>query len=132
MGTESKMSSWVTFIGVVLLLLGIYGSVRTVINMYAFDKYPQGGVLALNLSGQPPYYQKETDCSYPTSPVYDSVGKPIPITAEQEKMDAQNKINCLASVKDAREQAKVNDISQSLLFLFLGVGVLVSRRFFFK
>lgn len=126
------MSSWITFIGVILLLLGIYGSVRTVINMYAFEKYPQGGVLSINLSGQPPYYQKESDCSYPPSPMYDAAGKPLPITPEQAKIDAQNKANCLAGVQDAREQAKVNDISQSLLFLFLGVGVLVSHRFFIK
>jgi hypothetical protein len=132
MATESRVNSWITFIGVMLLLLGIYGSVRTVINMYAFDKYPQGGVLSINLSGQPPYFQKETDCNYPPTPSYAPDGKMIPPSAEQAKIDAQNKANCLASVKDTREQAKVNDISQSLLFLFLGIGVLVSRRFFFK
>lgn len=132
MAVESRMSSWMTFIGVVLLLLGVYGSVRTAINIYAFDKYPQGGVLSINLSGQPPYYQKETDCNYPPTPSYAPDGKMIPPSVEQAKIDAQNKANCLASVKDAREQAKINDIAQSALFLFLGLGILVSHRFYFK
>ncbi len=125
--------NWVTFLGIFMLLIGIFAAGRTVINMYLFPtQYPQSGVLAVNIGGQQPYYQRESDCNYPPTPSYDSSGKMAPPSPEQTKIDNQNKSNCLAGVKDTREQTKINDIATSLLFLFVGFGLLVMRRFFFK
>ncbi len=132
MSADSKTNTWITFIGVILLLIGIYASVRTVINLKAFERYPQEGVVSFSFGGQPAYYQREEDCSYPRT-YYDVTGqKTRPPTDEEKEQEKRDQKNCLSSVKDARERAKVNDISQSLLFLFLGVGVLTTRKIFFK
>lgn len=133
MKSESMANTWITFIGVILLLIGIYGTTRTIVNLKVFEKYPQTGVLSLNLGGYgTTYYQREEECTYPrTYYTMDGlkVRPPTPQEKEQEKTDIRN---CLTGVFEARQSAKINDISQSFLFLFLGIGVLVTRRIFFK
>lgn len=130
--SKSKTPMWFTFIGLMLVLLGLYSSARTAVNLFAFEKYPQGGVLSFNIGNMPiPYFQQEKDCNYPRT-YYNNDGR-IRSATPEEKTDEQNqKQQCLDSVKESRNQAKINDISQSLLFLFLGVGVLVTRKVFFK
>ncbi len=123
---------WITFIGLILVLIGLYATARTTINLVAFEKYPQGGVLPTNFSGVPQYFQQERDCNYPQT-YYTADGKTTrPATPEEKENAKTQQQNCLEGVKEGRNQAKINDISQSLLFLFLGAGVLVSRRIFFK
>lgn len=133
MAIESKTNTWITFIGVILVLIGIYGSVRTIVNLKAFERYPQEGVLNFTLGMMQTYYpQREEDCSYPRT-YYEANGQKTRSATDEEKaQEKRDEKNCLTGVKEARERAKVNDISQSLLFLFLGVGVLVSRKIFFK
>lgn len=125
---DSKVASWMTVIGMILLLVGIYASLRLGINLVAFDKYPQEGVISLNFAGAP-YFQKEQDCSYPAVYFEDGTSAERPATEGEMKRDAENQRTCLQSVADARETAKKNDISQALLFLFMGAGLLLSRRF---
>ncbi len=103
--------SWVSFIGLILVLLGIYGSVRTAVNMAVFPKYPTAGVYYFNLLG-----------SYAYTPPPDPNKE---ISAENKEKQVQA---CLAGIQGDRQQAKVNDISQSLLLLFLGVGTLLARK----
>ncbi|MES2224297.1 MAG: hypothetical protein V4469_05205 [Patescibacteria group bacterium] len=143
MEQNKKQNQWMIFIGVILLLAGVYGIARTSINLFAFDKYPQEGVYPAfpffqSTSYAPaPYYGREGDCiaNYSiTYPIYDSTGKIVKQTPE-EKADAQKqqdlqKENCLQGIAEARDRAKINDISQSLLMLFLGAGVLAARRIF--
>lgn len=123
--------TWVTFIGVILVLIGIYASARTIINFGIFDKYPTEGVLTFNFTGTPPYFQREEDCLYPTT-YFTPDGKPRPATKEEKESEKVQQKNCVEGVKESRKKAKVNDVSQSLLFLLLGGGVLVSRRIFFS
>lgn len=152
-----KTNQWILFIGVVLLLFGIYGLARTGINVFAFEKYPQEGVYPpfpfFQASFPPVYYGgREEDCivnniypplGYTTMPdlpelVGDGVSVKRPPTEEEKKaMEKQLKDqqilqqkSCLSGIKEAREKAKVNDLSQSVLFLFLGAGVLIARRIF--
>jgi len=130
--SKSKAPTWITFIGLMLVLVGLYATVRTGINLAAFEKYPQGGVLSFNIGSMPvPYFQQEKDCNYPQT-FYDNSGKIRPASPEEKANVEVQKQQCLDSVKEMRNQAKINDISQSLLFLFLGVGVLVTRKIFFK
>ena len=124
---DSKVSSWVLFIGIMLLLIGIYAAGRTAINLAFFQKYPQGGVLSININGVPPYYQKESDCLYPSTYVDDTKTQEQRMTDEKKQQEI-----CLSNVSDERERAKINDISQSMLFLFLGAGILISKKIFFK
>ena len=127
---KPKAHTWIAFIGSVLLLIGIYAGVRTGMNVALFDKYPQNGVLSINFNGTPPYFQMEKDCSYPQT-YTDKDGKSRPATVEEKNNEQEQKRLCLEGVKEARNNAKVNDISQSLFFLFLGAGILVTRKLFF-
>lgn len=124
---DTKVGSWVLFIGIMLLLIGIYAAGRTAINLVFLDKYPQGGVLSININGAPPYFQKESDCLYPSTYVDDTK------TPEQRKEeDKRQQEICLSNVLEERERTKINDISQAMLFLFLGAGILISKKIFFK
>jgi hypothetical protein len=124
--------NWVTFLGIFMLLIGLFATVRTVVNIYVLPQYPQSGVLAFSLGGTQTYYQRESDCNYPPTLSYGPDGKPSAPSPEQNKIDEQNKANCLAGVKDNREQTKVNDIATAAMFLFVGGGLLFIRRFFFQ
>jgi hypothetical protein len=132
-----------SFIGVVLLLLGLYGAFRTLVNLIAFERYPQEAVFSLS-SFQSDYTQREEDCAttYAYSlPIYyqsDNV-TPRKATAEEAKSDAayaaqqeQNKENCVTGLQEIRKAAMVSDISHSIIFLLLALGVLFHNRIFKK
>lgn len=122
--TEHKFAYFVSVLALIFVLLGIYGSARTVLNFSLFEKYPTGGVLSFNNY----YGEREEDCSYPM-PYFDMEGKPRTATEDEARMAAEQKEVCLTRVAKARETAKVNDISVSLFYLFLGVGIFVGKRY---
>ena len=76
-----------------------------------------------------PYYQRASVCTQ-TQPYYGQDGNIRQPNAEEQKQQNMTQENCLKGVTDAQQQAKVNDIGASAFFLFLGLGVLFSRRFF--
>ncbi len=121
---ENKLSYFVSVLALIFLLLGIYGSVRTALNFYLFEKYPSGGVLSFNNY----YGEREEDCAYPMT-YYSIEGQTRPATADEEKMAGEQKELCLSRVAKSRETAKVNDISVSLFYLFLGAGIFVGKRY---
>ncbi len=122
---ENKFSYFVGVLALVFLLLGVFGAVRTVINLYLFEKYPNGGVLSFNNN----YMQREEDCqSYPMT-YFDDKGQARPATVDENKMADEQKQICLSSVAKSREDAKVNDISISLFCLFLGAGIFIGKRY---
>lgn len=124
---KSKAPAWITFAGVVLFLVGLYLAGRTAVNFLLFTRYPTSGVFPIN-TGSPVSYQKEEDCDFSYYPQ-----NPDRLLTDEEfakEQMAQNEL-CLASVREGRNQAKANDISQSLFFLFLGAGILASRKTFF-
>lgn len=122
--TSKKPNRWIDVLALLLLLLGIYMGIRTTINLVAFDKYPSTGILTFSFSG-PPYSPREQDCYYPVYGPGEGNSKKL---EELKKEEALNRKFCLEGVKEARESTKVNDISQSLLFLFLGIGLFTARR----
>lgn len=153
---NSSAYSWLTFLGILFLLIGIFASFRTVFNMVAFDKYPQMGVLPVSIFPEDSFYPREADCNYPapyqaldtqpmtiesepvsgsstTTPDDKTVAvssnevEPQQKTFEQKQMEA-----CLANIEESRKTTKVNDISKSLFFLFVGAGLLISRRKLFS
>lgn len=125
------MSSFVSFLAVLFLLLGVYVGLRTGLNILTMKKYPTVGVLSGVNPFFPPYVQREEDCYYPT-PYFSLDGKSRPPTPEEKKMEEDQKKRCIDSVQAARDLAKTNDINTSVLFLFLGAGLLVSKRFILK
>ena len=132
-----KERTWVNVIAFILLLLGIYGTVRTAINIVAFDKYPFGGVfpsIPISFGNyqnmQPAYTQKEIDCMYlPTYYSPDGMTLREPNAIELANTQEQQK-NCLESVKESRNSAKIKDISQSLPLLFMGLAIPSYRKIF--
>ena len=129
---HATVRSWIIFISVVLILLGTYGLLRTVINTLVFEKYPTSGVIHLEILSQAPTYNaRESDCYYypqAQPPSYDSNGNPIfPQEDPNTKLQQEN---CIKGQAEDRYFAKVNDISKSALFLFLGIGLLLSLKYF--
>lgn len=122
--------AWVTFIGLLLLLIGLYASGRTLVNLLLFAKYPTYGVLSLNFSGIASYGPNEEDCLRAQN-FFDPSGQTRPASNEEKSRQNQDQETCLSSVREARRASKVNDIAQTVLFLFLGLGTLFSRKFFF-
>lgn len=128
---NSSQHTWIAFVSVVLLLLGIYGSARTLINLYAYEKYPPQGVFSMPFMGGPYYGPNENDCLMMPPPIGDPTL--VGMSAQEKKDYAQNmKDSCLLSAKQARDNAKTSDVSQSMLFLFMGAGILVAKKFFFS
>ncbi len=133
------------FIGVLLLLVGLYGTLKTVVNLVVFERYPLNGVYEIPFSAPDPYgtTQREQDCEFNYSyiPVsyYDADGYIRGASeterAADETYKAQQEINkqtCIEGVKEARKESMVNDISQSLIFLLLAMGMLTFGRVFRK
>lgn len=131
--TSKTVSPWILLIGLILLITGLYGAGRSVVNMTMFDKYPTTGVYSFSFFNgcqQPVYQQREQDCLYPlTYYKTDGITLREPTEGELQRDTAQQQI-CVGGVTEARDAAKVNDISQSLLYLVLGAGILVSRKLF--
>lgn len=124
---ENKFSYFVGVLALVFLLLGVFGSVRTLTNVYLFEKYPNGGVLSFNNN----FMQREEDCqSYSgTMSYFDDKGQTRPATEDEKKMADEQRQICLSSVAKSRETAKVNDISISLFCLFLGAGIFIGKKY---
>lgn len=122
---ENKLSYSVSVLALVFLLLGGFCAARTLVNIRFFEKYPNNGVLSFSNN----YMQREEDCtSYPMQ-YFDSKGETRPATADEKKMSEDQKQICLSSVAKSRENAKINDISISLFYLFLGTGIFVGKKF---
>lgn len=132
---EHKANVWVTLIGLLLFLVGIFGSVRTVINLTVFDKYPTNGVISLTFFPSYPG-PREEDClmmsNYPLYPSVDGVKLSESEKKEMKKQQNDQQKSCLSGVIATREQTKVNDISASLLSLFLGGAILSLRKKLFS
>lgn len=130
--SQKKVNPWISLIGLLLLLVGVYMSVRTVVNLAFFDKYPTGGVMITPMSffGGMPYEQREEDCTMMGQVYFKPDGMPRQPSEDEKKMAIQQEKLCIDSVKRSRETAKINDIASSLLFVFMGAGVLIGKRYF--
>lgn len=125
---SSVANTVISLVGLFLFLLGLFAVIRTGVNLVFFKKYPTVGVLSINLSGVPPYMQREEDCYYPQT-YFTQDGKPREATETEKKNEQQQRTVCISGVTQSRESAKINDISTSLLFLFLGIGVIVGKKY---
>jgi len=128
-----RFNSVIMFLGLVILLIGIFASARTIINFSAFGKYPTTGVLNLSPFGFPLLSAREEDCiQVGASTYFTQDNKPRPPTDDEKISEKRNYNSCVGSVIQSREAAKANDISLSLLLLILGSGLLISNRFLFR
>ncbi len=129
---KSKLHDIVSVIGLFCLVIGLYASLRLVINLFAYQNYPTNGVLP-TLPGTYVYTQTEADCQLISSQtMFDINGQPRQTTDIETKQLKEQVQSCLSSIEVAREQAKTNDINLATFFLFIGVSLLVLKRFFLK
>lgn len=61
------------------------------------------------------------DCE--TTSFYTEPGKEMSKDEQQKQKES-----CVSAVKESRNQAKTADVRQSVLFLFLGLGTLLTRK----
>ncbi|MBI2011601.1 hypothetical protein HYS91_02415 [Candidatus Daviesbacteria bacterium] len=130
---KDSVSNWFLFVGTVLFLIGLFAALKTAANFTLFTQYPTGSaVVPLNISGIPPYYgQREEDCQIPYSAYYPATDQ-VPSEEFQKEQQKKDQESCLRVVKRERENAKINDISQAAFYLFLGAGLLATRKLLLK
>ncbi len=127
---QQKSSNWISFISIVCILIGFYALARLTFNLVAYPAYPMTGVIPFFQTNQ--YVQQERDCQYPPMTYYNTDGNMRKATAEEMQFETQQRQMCLDTVRDARILAKTNDINFSLFFLFIGIGIVVTKKFFLK
>ena len=123
-----EKTNWFSGVAVISLLIGIFMVARVSLNIATYSTYPTFGALPLNLNFTPIYTQTESDCEgmmpYPVAsndPAYNP---------QQQAQQAQyDKENCLRSVKEQRVQIEYTDITLAVFFTFLGLGMLLLRKF---
>ncbi|GAB4218736.1 MAG: hypothetical protein Fur009_1230 [Candidatus Microgenomates bacterium] len=120
----------INFLGWLILLLGIYATIKTSFNFIYFkNKYPTDPVLGPNFS----YPKYEEECYEQFNyPLYNEKGLPREPDKAEEKIRRENIKNCLKKIEKNRELTKQNDIWTSFMLIFIGAGILVTKRFYLK
>lgn len=120
------MDKFILFVGVLSILLGLFSAFRVGINYKLYPgKYPTTGLF------NPGYYgQREEDCLYPTGPYLDAKSLPRNQTAEEMKIEQLNQERCLSQVLESRRTTEIGDLTTVAFFLFIGLGVLASKKIF--
>lgn len=119
-----RLPQTVSIIALLFVLIGIFVGLRTISNLFLFTKYPNSGALSFGQS----YGQKEEDCAYPQT-YFDYEGKPRPATAQEKQISTDQQEMCLKSVANSRHTTKVNDVSLSIFFLFIGLGLMIGKKY---
>ena len=112
------LSTLINFVGWLFVLIGIYAALKTSFNLiYYKDKYPVNPVIGFSFV----YPRYEEDCYRP------------PFDLEDDKEKSQEYIQfCINKIKKARKETKQKDIWTSFSFLFIGGGILITKRFYLK
>ena len=131
----SKVSSWMFLLGALLLLMGLYGFFRTVHINYRQVPYPAAGVFPATfiLPGVTTYYSRESECE-PYPQLYfdiDNMGKQVSREATEDEIRVQeeNKARCINGFEEDRAKQKQRDKNQVGFLVFVGAGLILSRRF---
>lgn len=132
----SSVTSLIFFVGVLLILVGLYGFVRIVHITLRGVPYPMHGVIPATIltPGESiSYWGRESECdSYPQ--VYyesDKDGNQIPRKATKEElaMQEQSSKRCVVGFNEDRAKQNQYDKNQSAFLVFVGAGLVLARRF---
>ncbi len=88
--------------------------------------------MAINTSGNPPAMQRESDCTYSQVYFEDDGKTQRAATAAEKRQNQMDRQRCLDGLAEVRAEVKRTDISVSALFLFVGLGLLLTPRYFKK
>lgn len=128
---QCMKETWLSFIALLFVLIGLYCAIHTAYN-FTLPQYPQVGVLSINTSGNPPAVQRTSDCMY-SQIYYEDDGKTLRApTAGEKKQNQMDTQRCLRGISETRTAVKMSDINVSVLFLFVGLGLMFSPRFLKK
>lgn len=129
---QSSAGRWMFSLGALLLLSGIYGALRIIHVSVRKVPYPSSGVLPTTiLFGQSSIsFGRETDCDPSPQIYYEQDGKTAREATEQEKaVEEQLSGRCTRGFDEDRAKTKQYDRNLSAFLIFVGAGLMVSRRF---
>lgn len=128
--TAFRNNSWILFLSILSLLLGLFCLIRVGLNLTMFPTYPVGGVLPILQPSYLPSVVSESSCNTSSQVYYDASGMPTSTPSEAEKaQSAQSEKLCIQNVADTRNAVMWNDFGTTAIFLFLGLSLLGIRRF---
>lgn len=97
-------------VGVVLFIIGLFNSIHYIVGVTAYDKYPLR-------------YQGESRCAY--------MPKPVPIEGQKgSQSDGESKEECLKSLETERKSTKIDDLEKSIAFTTIGLLVFAIHFYF--
>lgn len=129
----SCVSRVMYFLGILLFLMGIYGLLRIVHVSYRKVPYPSAGVMPANLlfSGSSTLnYGRESDCD-PYPMIYYEEDNKTPRDAMESETMLEQKMQerCVQGFNEDRAKTRQYDRNLSAFLVFVGAGLIFSRRF---
>lgn len=129
----SKVPQWMFAIGVVLILSGLYGFIRIVHVSIRHVPYPSAGVLPQTILTPESYFNlsgRESDCDPYPQIYYEADGQTVRQFSEEEKsLQEELSKRCVNGFDEDRAKQKQRDKNQSAFLVFVGAGLVLSRRF---
>jgi hypothetical protein len=139
MATEVRISpttsSLMYFLGVFLLLMGLYGVIRMAYITYRGVPYPSSGAYPSNLlferSGSLGY-GKESDCRPYPQLYYETDNKTLrQPTQEENWIQQQIAERCVEGFNEDRAKTFQYDRNLTAFLIFLGLGLIFSRKLYY-
>ncbi|TSC90111.1 MAG: hypothetical protein G01um10145_215 [Microgenomates group bacterium Gr01-1014_5] len=130
----SSVSRVMYFLGILLFLMGTYGSLRIVHVSYREVPYPSAGVMPSTLlfsgSYALTYGGRESDCDpYPMIYYEEDNKTPRDATEEEKTLEQRMQERCVQGFNEERAKTRQYDKNLSAFLVFVGVGLIFSRRF---
>jgi len=129
---KTLVSQFFCFFGVFLVLMGLYGALRIVHIRVRSVPYPQKGVFPATflLPGEYSSFGRESDCNPYPQVYYDLDGKTArPPTPDEVAVSQEQTKRCIAGFDEDRSKAEQYDKNQAAFLIFVGLGLVASRRF---
>ncbi len=127
--TAYRNNSWILFLSITSLLVGIFCLARISLNLLIFPTYPVSGVLPIFQPTYIPVSTPVSSCNM-SQVYYDQQGMPTTTPSEAEKKQSeQSKEQCIQNIVETRNATLLNDLGTTGFFLFLGLVLLGIRRF---
>lgn len=134
--STSRAFGWMSFVGVLLFLMGVYGALRIAHVELRKVPYPSAGVfpptiLTPNQNFSP--FGRESECEIVPQVYYDyeTNGKMTvrPSTEEEKLIAEKNMQRCIKGFDEDRAKQEQRDKTQAAFLVFVGSGLLFARRF---
>lgn len=114
---HAQKNQLINFLGIILLLAGIYGLALSTVNTIAFSRYPTEGVYSLSLKGSS-YNKREEDCR-----IIKDLGKIDNLTEEKQAAIKSNLDICWGGIVQERKKIQIWDFTQSAILFVLGISI---------